>query len=139
MRLEHVLSHAVRDAQTGAQMRLQTAALAVEAGRVTVSGVIVLDRSHQVFMQMEVVTLDGEVVDTSLIFDRLLLFNKPCGAVCEGQASSERSIFHWLTPAQQHPNISFFGRLDRDTTGLMILGEIAAAPAGAGPPATRLS
>lgn len=93
----------------------------VRAGRVAVAGYIVHEPSHQVFLHAEVVTLDGDPLDVSLVFDRLLLFHKPAGYVCES-ITSERSIFHCLEEEQQHANLSFFGRLDRDTTGLMILG-----------------
>eukprot|EP00965_Chrysotila_dentata_P210514 6185928-Pleurochrysis_carterae.AAC.3 len=47
--------------------------------------------------------------------------SQPRGSVCVS-AKDERSIFRLLPPHQQHPNLSFFGRLDRDTTGLMLLG-----------------
>mmetsp|Transcript_30853 Transcript_30853/g.70803 ORF Transcript_30853/g.70803 Transcript_30853/m.70803 type:complete len:267 (-) Transcript_30853:43-843(-) len=49
------------------------------------------------------------------------MFHKPRGTVCEEQAA-ERSIFRCLKAEQQHPNLQFFGRLDRDTSGLLLLG-----------------
>ena len=93
----------------------------IAEGRVAVDGLVVLDRSHQVLLNAEVVSLDGVVVDTVRVFDRLLLFNKPMGSVCVG-AHKERSIFNVLPAAQRHAKLTFFGRLDRDTTGLMVLG-----------------
>ena len=121
MRLEHVLSQAA-STDRGAQMPLKVAKALIEQGRVAVNGTTVSERSHQVLVGVEDVTLDGEPVDTSSIFHRLFLFHKPTGTVCESGSSSERSIFHSLTADQQHSTLTFFGRLDRDTTGLMLLG-----------------
>ena len=76
-------------------------------------------------------TLDGAVVDTGSIFHRLLLFHKPANTVCchthapkpsGSPARRPRSIFSVLPASQRHPSLTFFGRLDRDTTGLMLLG-----------------
>ena len=119
MRLEHVLSEARID---GCQMPVRQAAALIEAARVAVAGVIVVEPSHQVLLGGEDIHLDGVLVDTSSIFHSLLLFHKPPGTVCEAQHLSERSIFCCLTAKQQHPGLTFFGRLDRDTTGLMLLG-----------------
>ncbi|GIQ85152.1 hypothetical protein KIPB_006780 [Kipferlia bialata] len=125
MRLSQVLSKA-----SGACGKNQTSAKdcskAVCQGRVSVAGEVVTDPTYQalisVLLGAESVTLDGAPVDTSLIFHRLLIYHKPAGTVCTGAQSSALSIFHTLTPTQQHPTLTFFGRLDRDTTGLMLLG-----------------
>ena len=43
---------------------------------------MVLDRTHQVLLGAETVTLDGEALSTARIFHRLLLFHKPADTVC---------------------------------------------------------
>lgn len=117
MRLEHVIRLVERP-----HLALSVAAAAIREGRVCVGGHIITEPSHQVLLGAECLELDGEELDVSRVFSRMLLFHKPSGNVCEGHDSSERSIFRLLMPEQQHPQLSFFGRLDRDTTGLMILG-----------------
>lgn len=117
MRLEHALSQA---RVNGTQTPVQQCAAFIEAGRVSVAGVVVLEPSHQVLIGAEEVALDGAPIDATSIFHSLLLFHKPSGTVCKHGA--ENSIFHCLTAEQQHPDLSFFGRLDRGTTGLMLLG-----------------
>lgn len=119
MRLEHVIRLAAKGKE---HLPLQQAAALIREGRVRVDAQLVLEPSHQVLIPAEEVTLDEVRVDPALVFQRLLLFNKPSGAVSEGATSSERSIFRLLAQEQQHPSLSFFGRLDKDTTGLMLLG-----------------
>ena len=120
MRLDKLLSQS--SGGSGKQQRsVAASARLIEEGRVDVDGIVVLDRSHQVLLNAEAVSLDGVIVNTIRVFDRLLLFNKPMGTVCVG-AHKERSIFNVLPTAQRHAKLAFFGRLDRDTTGLMLLG-----------------
>ena len=122
MRLEHLLSQASGGPGGAQQRSVKESSLLVRAGRVSVAGVVVLDRSHQVLLHAEEVCVDGIVVDTTRVFDRLLLFHKPMGTVCASAATTERSIFNVLPAAQRHATLRFYGRLDRDTTGLMLLG-----------------
>lgn len=121
MRLDQVLSQA-SGGRGRDQVPVKVSRAAIEQGRVEVTGVVVMQPSHQVLLGMEEITLDGAIVDTTLIFHRLLLFNKPSGAVSTGADASEDSIFRLLPEEQQHSTLSFYGRLDRDTTGLMLLG-----------------
>ena len=120
MRLELVLSQAPTG-RVATKASVKQAARQIEAGHVTVCGVVVLEPSYQVLVGGEEIALGGALVDTSRIFHSLLLFHKPSGAVCEAQ-SSARSIFRLLPATQQHSRLVFFGRLDLDTTGLMLLG-----------------
>lgn len=120
MRLEHVVSYAATG-QRDKQMPLRDAACLIKDARVSVDGACVLAPGYQVLVGSQEVTLDGTLLDCGLIFHSLLLFHKPIGSVCTAQ-SDKRSIFHCLTAAQQHPTLTFFGRLDRDTSGLMLLG-----------------
>ena len=119
MRLEHVVRLSAKEK---GHLSLQEAAALIRSDRVRVDAQVVSEPSHQVLIPAEEVTLDGVRLDPARAFQRLLLFNKPSGVVCEGASSSERSIFRLLTDHQRHHTLSFFGRLDKDTTGLMLLG-----------------
>ena len=78
MRLDQVLSQA-SGGRGRDQVPVKVSRAAIEQGRVEVTGVVVMQPSHQVLLGMEEITLDGAIVDTTLIFHRLLLFNKPSG------------------------------------------------------------
>ena len=69
MRLEALLCQS--SGGCGAQQRsVAASAKLVAEGRVAVDGMVVVDRSHQVLLNAEVVSLDGVVVDTVHVFDR---------------------------------------------------------------------
>lgn len=91
----------------------------VKEGRLTVEGI------EKVKVDMRVnpldVRLDGEELDNPL--GLLILMNKPTGYVCSHNASEGPSVFD-LLPEQWNlrtPAIQTIGRLDKDTSGLLLL------------------
>lgn len=91
----------------------------VEAGCVTVRGVVAEDASKKVFASE--VQVDGEPLDHPE--GLLLLLNKPAGLVCSHDFREGPSVYTLLPLrwALRHPVVTSIGRLDKDTTGLLLL------------------
>ncbi|MBA3709842.1 MAG: 16S rRNA pseudouridine(516) synthase [Planctomycetes bacterium] len=67
-----------------------------------------------------VVTLDGAVV-TDGIDDSVLICHKPAGVACSHLPADAPLLYDLVPPAWRHPDLQAAGRLDRDTTGLIVL------------------
>lgn len=96
---------------------------AVQAGRVTVDGRVVRQPLAPVTATSHV-TLDGTPVDVRPT-TRVLLFHKPAGLVtagsdAEGQGTVFEALRRALPPELQGYGWHAVGRLDRDTTGLLL-------------------
>ncbi len=70
------------------------------------------------------VTVDGEALEGP--HGLLVLLNKPAGRVCSHQASEGPSIYDLLPERWQrrNPAINSIGRLDQDTTGVLLLTDL---------------
>ena len=139
-RLDFVVSQSLSISKAKAQDKIR-------AGQVRVNGSIVRSPSWQVVLGgVEEVTIEGE--KSRALFHRLLLMHKPRGCVTarcahkpkqhaqnsnadmrptseEGSganAAKERTVFDVIPKELDHPSIGPFGRLDKDTTGLLLLG-----------------
>jgi 16S rRNA pseudouridine516 synthase len=91
----------------------------VKAGRVAVRGVPARDPASKV--QPGDVTVDGEPLDHP--GGLLLLLNKPAGVVCSHDETEGPTIYS-LIPARwrrRNPPVTSIGRLDKETTGLLLL------------------
>ncbi len=91
----------------------------LDYGRVTVSGQI----AHHVSQKANPaeVRADGEPLDHP--DGVLLLLHKPLGLVCSHEARDGPSVYG-LLPARwqrRHPQITSIGRLDKETSGLLLL------------------
>jgi 16S rRNA pseudouridine516 synthase len=95
----------------------------VKAGRVTVRGQPANDAGQKVFP--DEVRVDGEPPDhpTGL----LLLFHKPVGLVCSHEMREGPNVYSLLPERwrQRHPAVTSVGRLDKDTSGLLLLTDQA--------------
>ena len=89
------------------------------AGRVAVNGNIVTELGSKVDPLVDVVTVDGRVVKLE---DRpvTIMLNKPAGVITTMKAQSARPIVADLVPIGEHPGLYPIGRLDADTTGLLL-------------------
>lgn len=97
---------------------------AILAGRVTVQGVTERDPGRRA--QPADVRLDGEPLDHP--GELLLLLNKPAGRVCSHNPAEGPSVYG-LLPARwqaRNPRVTSVGRLDKDTTGLLLLTDCSA-------------
>jgi 16S rRNA pseudouridine516 synthase len=95
----------------------------IAAGRVTAGGVPVTDASRRV--EAGEVAIDGEPLDHP---GRLLLaLNKPAGRVCSHDSAEGPSVYGLLPERWQrrNPPVTSVGRLDKETTGLLLLTDLS--------------
>jgi len=89
------------------------------AGRVGVNGVIATELGTKVDPAADVVTVDGRVV-TLHAEPAYLALNKPAGYVTTMSDPHGRPTVAELVPVSDHPGLFPVGRLDLDTTGLLL-------------------
>lgn len=91
----------------------------IEDGRVTVDGEVADDSGAKV--KAEAVRVDGEPLDHP--DGLLLLVHKPVGLVCSHEEREGPNVYSLLPPRwrQRHPAITSVGRLDKETSGLILL------------------
>lgn len=89
----------------------------VKAGQVAVEGSVQQDAGFTVSEQARV-TVFGEVL--ALAGPSYIMLHKPAGTVSTAEHADERSVFT-LLPAVKRQALHVVGRLDIDTTGLLLL------------------
>lgn len=91
----------------------------VENGHVTVRGVVADDPGQKAHPAD--VLVDGEPLDHP--DGLLLLLHKPLGLVCSHDAREGPSVYDLLPPRwrQRNPVVTSVGRLDKETSGLILL------------------
>jgi 16S rRNA pseudouridine516 synthase len=91
----------------------------IDAGRVRVSGVPASDPGQK--SAAAAVTVDGEPLDHPE--GLLLALHKPLGSVCSHDAREGPRVYDLLPSRWQrrNPQVTSVGRLDQDTTGLLLL------------------
>jgi 23S rRNA pseudouridine2605 synthase len=97
------------------------------AGRVTVNGVVTTELGAKVDPTCDVVTVDGKVVKAAASPVYIALY-KPLGVVTTMSDPQGRTTVAELVPVKQHPGLFPVGRLDYETTGLLLFttdGELA--------------
>jgi 23S rRNA pseudouridine2605 synthase len=120
MRLQKFLARAGAASRRGSE-DLMT------AGRVTVNGLVATELGTKVDPSVDVVAVDGKLVS---IADApvYIAFNKPAGVVTTMSDPQGRPTVATFVPVDDHPGLFPVGRLDFDTTGLLLFttdGEIA--------------
>jgi 16S rRNA pseudouridine516 synthase len=90
----------------------------IQTCHVRVDGVV-CKHYRRALTDLSVVTVDGVVIsdgeDTST-----LICHKPAGVACSHAPQDAPLIYDLVPPAWRHPNLQTVGRLDRDTTGLIL-------------------
>ena len=112
MRLQKFLARAGVASRRGSE-NLMT------AGRVTVNGRVVTELGSKVDPKTDVVRVDGRVVhlaDQSVY----LMLNKPAGYLTTMSDPQGRPCVASLVPRGRYPGLFPVGRLDLDTTGLLL-------------------
>lgn len=89
------------------------------AGRVSVNGEVVTSLGAKVDPAHDTVTVDGRVV-TLAAGPVYLALNKPTGVVTTMSDPQGRPTVATLVPAADYPGLFPVGRLDADTTGLLL-------------------
>lgn len=92
---------------------------AIRDKRVTVNGETIRGVDHKADTESDVVTLDGK----PLCYKEYVYYMmyKPSGVVSATEDRTERTVLDLLPPALRRDGLFPAGRLDKDTTGLLIL------------------
>ena len=92
---------------------------AIQSKRVTVNGAVIRTADSKVDTDADAVTLDGQ----ALRFRQYVYYMmyKPAGVVSATEDRSERTVLDILPPELRRDGLFPAGRLDKDTTGLLIL------------------
>ncbi|RMH20907.1 MAG: rRNA pseudouridine synthase [Gemmatimonadetes bacterium] len=118
MRLQKFLSRA------GVASRREAEGL-IAAGRVAVNGRVVTEPGTRVAPEVDRVQVDGRAV--GLPAPRWIAFHKPAGVLTTARDThGRRTVYDVLGPGAR--GLRYVGRLDRDTTGLLLLtneGDVA--------------
>ena len=118
MRLDKLLTHLGVASRSGVRDILK-------AGRVRVNGAAVKDAAFQVNENADI-ALDGQRLDTRL--SRHIMLHKPAGVLTAKEDHRQSTVMDLLPPLYTALGCMPVGRLDKDTTGLLILttdGELA--------------
>ncbi len=118
MRLDKLLTHLGVASRSGVKELLK-------AGRVRVNGEAVRDAAFQV-QEGDGVLLDGKRLDTRL--SRHVMLHKPAGVLTAKEDARQETVMDLLPPVYSAVGCMPVGRLDKDTTGMLLLttdGELA--------------
>lgn len=91
----------------------------IQRQRVRVGGII-CKHYNRMLQPDETVAVDGVAIADGPDASSLLC-HKPAGVACSHAAEDAPLIYDLVPPAWRHPNLQTAGRLDRDTTGLIVL------------------
>ena len=111
MRLDKFLCDTLNIARTEAKKM-------VSSGRVYVGGEKAKTGSLQLSETAEV-CLDGEAIAYQRYF--YIMLNKPSGVVCANKDSKSKTVFDLLDKEDLKKDLFVCGRLDKDTTGFVLL------------------
>lgn len=113
------LIKALTEAGTGSRRRL---AEAIKQGKVTINGETVESFNHPVNPDKDTVTVDGQEIDLKPTETVCLMLNKPKGYLSTVRDErGRRTVIELLPEKYRHLRLYPAGRLDGDSTGLMLL------------------
>lgn len=95
-------------------------------GLVQVDGAVQRDPACKVDPAVQTIVLQGEVFTSSAL--QYYLFHKPAGVLTAARDSRAQTVMDFLPEAFAHRKVLPVGRLDKDSTGLLLLtndGELA--------------
>lgn len=110
------LDKALADAGHGTRSELKSA---IRQGRVTVDGQVVKDSACAVSPEIQTVLLDGMDIDWQPFYT--LMLHKPSGVVSSTDEPGEITVLDILPARWKRVGLFPVGRLDKDTTGLLLL------------------
>lgn len=90
---------------------------AIKAARVQINGELARNANHKVTPK-DTIKLDGETL--TLLKDRYFMLNKPAGYICATEDADHPTVLELLQEPQRH-KLHIAGRLDKDTTGLVLI------------------
>jgi len=92
---------------------------AIKAGRVTVCGAAIKSPEAKADPEHEMVTLDGRAVAYKKFY--YIMMNKPRGVLSATEDAAQKTVLDLLPPELRSRGLFPVGRLDKDTTGLLLL------------------
>ena len=95
------------------------ATLAIKKGRVSINGEVVKKADIKVDETKDNITFDGESITYSEHI--YIMLNKPKGLVCASEDRKDNTVISLFPVEYTDKGISCVGRLDKDTTGLLIV------------------
>lgn len=105
-------------ASTGRYSRREAAALA-KRGAVAVDGVCCKDASRKVDPEQQVLTVEGERIGYEPFV--YLMLHKPCGVLSATEDRDQQTVLDLLPDRYRTMGVFPVGRLDKDTSGLLLL------------------
>lgn len=93
----------------------------IRAGRLSVAGEIVDDPLAELVLDALVLVVDGS--GWRYREKAYLMLHKPANFECSHAPQHHRSVFELLPPPLLRRNVQCVGRLDQDTTGLLLLSD----------------
>ncbi|MBN1777674.1 MAG: rRNA pseudouridine synthase [Clostridiales bacterium] len=111
-RLDKLLS------QSGERTRSEAAKL-IRAGRVSVDGAAQTDPAYKTDAAESAVLLDGQRIEDTPY--QYVMLHKPAGVVSASRDTKAETVMRFLPEAMRARRVMPVGRLDKDTTGLLLL------------------
>lgn len=87
--------------------------------RVRVNGEIVLKSDIKINADVDVISIDGK--DINVAENVYLILNKPAGYISATEDKSQKTVLDLIAEKYSHRELFPAGRLDKDTTGMMII------------------
>lgn len=92
---------------------------AIRGGNVSVNGAVVRRPEEKFKSDTAEIRVDGEVI--SCAGKRYLMLNKPAGVLSATEDPAQQTVLDLLPAPYRHMDLFPVGRLDKDTTGLLLL------------------
>lgn len=108
----------------GKKVRLADATVLIRRGEVSVDGVVVCDPAWQVILPLETLMVTGTLIEAPDSMCRIFMLHKPAGVTStnEKDPAGRPNVLDLVPPEHRMGRLGIYGRLDADTTGLMLLG-----------------
>ena len=91
----------------------------IKAGRISVDGAVAAAPEAKIDPAQAVVSIDGAVLKYEKY--RYFMLNKPAGVLSATDDGRQRTVLDLLSPEHRKFDLFPVGRLDKDTTGLLII------------------
>ena len=89
----------------------------IKSALITVNDIVILDPFFEIDPKKDIVRLDQQIIKFNKEFSTIIL-NKPKGFVCSKRDELNRKTVFDLIPNK--PPLNYVGRLDKDTTGIIL-------------------
>ena len=89
----------------------------IKSALITVNDIVILDPFFEIDPKKDIVRLDQQIIKFNKEFSTIIL-NKPKGFVCSKSDELNRKTVFDLIPNK--PPLNYVGRLDKDTTGIIL-------------------